>query len=100
MTEPIRIDLPHQLGTAGARARIDGAMADIERRLPAAKLADRRWAGDTLFVTVEMMGQKLATRADIHDSRVHLEIELPAILALFASRIREKIAKEGPKLLA
>ncbi len=31
MTEPIRIDLPHQLGTAGARARVDGAMADIER---------------------------------------------------------------------
>jgi hypothetical protein len=48
---------------------------------------------------VQAMGQRVASKLDVRDDHVHAEIDLPPFLALFADKIRAKLAKEGPKLL-
>ena len=50
--------------------------------------------------TIVAMGQRVASRVDLHDDRVHAVVDLPPLLRLFADKIRAKLAKDGPKLLA
>jgi hypothetical protein len=45
------------------------------------------------------MGQRVASSLDVRDDRVIAMVDLPPFLALFADRIRAKLAKEAPKLL-
>jgi hypothetical protein len=41
----------------------------------------------------------VASRLQVFDNRVHAEVDLPPMLALFASKVREKLAEKGAKLL-
>lgn len=99
MTAPIEIDVPHKLGTAAARARISGGFGKLADFVPGGTVTDHRWDGDTLHFTLEGMGQRVSARLDVTDRNVHCTFTLPAILAMFADRIRIKLEKEAPKLL-
>lgn len=99
MTAPIEMDLPHKLGRAAARARIEGGIGKLASFVPGGTITDQRWDGDTLHLAVEAMGQRVASRLTVLDDRVHAVFDLPPFLGLFADRIRAKLAKDGPKLL-
>lgn len=99
MTAPIEMDLPHKLGREAARARIDGGIGKLASFVPGGAITDQRWDGDTLHLAVEAMGQRIASRLTVLDDKVHAVFDLPPFLALFADRIRAKLAKDGPKLL-
>lgn len=99
MTTPIEVDLPHALGREGAKQRIAGGFGRIADFVPGGSVTEHRWAGDTLFFTVAGMGQQVAVRLDVQDSKVHAVFELPAFLAMFGEQIRAKLQKDGPKLL-
>jgi hypothetical protein len=45
------------------------------------------------------MGQRIMSRLEPFDDHVHAVLDLPPLLALFADKIRAKLAKDGPKLL-
>lgn len=99
MTEPISMDIPHKQGRAVLRDKLDRGTAKIAAVIPGGAVTDHRWEGDTLFFTIEGMGQRVASKLELFDDRVHAEIDLPPFLALFANKIRAKLAKEAPKLL-
>ena len=99
MSQPVEIDIPHRLGKAAARARIEGGFGQIAERIPGGHVTQHRWEGDSLIFTIEALGQRIASRLDIFDARVHATVDLPPFLALFAGAIHAKLAKEGPKLL-
>lgn len=99
MTQPIEVDLPHKLGRAGARARIEGGFGKIADFVPGGHVTEHRWDGDTLLFTVAGMGQQVGVKLDVAESNVHATFELPAFLSLFAEQIRAKLKKDGPKLL-
>ena len=99
MTKPITVDIPHSHGRAVVRERLDQGVGKIAAMFPGGAAVDQRWEGDTLFFSVQAMGQKVASRLELFDDRVHATIDLPPFLALFADKIRAKLAKEGPKLL-
>jgi hypothetical protein len=99
MTAPIEIDLPHKLGRAAARARIEAGTSKIASFVPGGTVSEHRWDGDTLSFVVEAMGQRVASRLTVLDDKVHCVFDLPPFLALFADKIRAKLAKDGPKLL-
>ena len=99
MTPPIEVDLPHKLGTPEAKKRIGEGFGKLADFVPGGAVTEHRWSGDTLFFTVEGMGQRIGCKLDIADTNVHALFELPPLLALFADRIRTKLEKEGPKLL-
>lgn len=99
MADPITLDIPHKLGREGARARIGGGVGKIADMFPGGGQVEQCWEGDTLHFTVSAMGQKVASRLEIFEDKVHAVVDLPPMLALFAGKIREKLAREAPKLL-
>jgi hypothetical protein len=99
MSEPITIDIPHQQGREGVRAKLDRGVGKIAGVVPGGVVVDHRWESDTLHFTIEGMGQRVASRVEIFEEKVHAVIDLPPFLALFADKIRQKLAREAPKLL-
>lgn len=99
MPDPIALDIPHKLGKAGVRARLDGGIGKIGRMLPGGGDLTHRWDGDTMHFTVSAMGQTLACTATTYEDKVHAVVDLPPMLALFAGKIRDVMGRELPKLL-
>jgi hypothetical protein len=99
MTQPISMDIPHKHGRDLVRARLDKGVDKIAAVVPGGTVKDHRWEGDTLYFTIEGMGQRVASKLDVFEDRVHATIDLPPFLALFAEKVRAKLAKEAPKLL-
>jgi len=100
MADPVVVDIPHKLGRDAARARIAGGVGKIAEIVPGGGHVEQRWEGDTLHFTVTAMGQQVASRLEVFEDRVHAEIDLPPMLALFAAKIRAKLAEKGTILLS
>ena len=99
MSAPVELDIPHKLGMAGVRQRLDGGVDQIAGLFPGGGHVTKRWDGDVLHFTVSAMGQQVACRLDCHESHVHAVVNLPPMLGLFAERIREALREKGAKLL-
>ena len=99
MGTPIELDIPHQLGKAGVRARLDGGIGRLGEKIPGGAKVEHRWDGDMLHFTVHAMGQAVVSTAEVFDSHVHAKVDLPGLLSLFAGPIRAAIQSEAPKLL-
>lgn len=99
MTEPITIDIPHKLGKAGVRQRLDNGIGKIGSIIPGGGEVRHSWAGDTMDFTVSAFGQAIAAKATVFEDRVHAQVDLPPMFMLFADRIRDALKGELPKLL-
>ena len=99
MSNPISVDIPHKLGKAGVRSRLDSGIDTIGAKIPGGSVTDRRWEGDTLHFTVTAMGQVIGSKVTVFEDTVHAIVDLPGLLGLFAGKVQDMIRKEGPKLL-
>ena len=100
MATPITVSIPHQLGRAEARRRIETGFAKIIRQLPgSAGNCSERWDGDRLVFGVAAMGQTIAGFVDVGDAEVTMEIELPGLLGLLAGGLKGRLRKAGQLLL-
>jgi hypothetical protein len=99
MADPITVDIPHKLGQAGARGRIEQGVGQLAQLIPGSAITERHWEGDTLAFSLEGMGQRIAARLDVLEDKVHATIDLPPMLALFAAKIRAKLLEDGTRLL-
>jgi hypothetical protein len=62
MTEPITVDVPHKLGLAEARRRVEGGIGKVAGWIPGGAMTDHRWDGDVLHFTVTAMGHPSLSR--------------------------------------
>ena len=100
MATPISISIPHQLGRAEARRRIETGFASIVRQLPGSgSTCVERWDGDRLTFSVTGLGQTVSGVVDVLDAAVTMEIELPGVLGMIASRLKGRLQKAGQLLL-
>jgi len=99
MGQPISLDIPHSLGKAGVRQRLDGGISRITEKIPGGGAVQHRWDGDTMHFTVSAMGQQIASTATVFEDKVHAVVDLPAFLGLFAGQVKAVIEREAPKLL-
>ena len=100
MATPITISIPHQLGRAEARRRIEAGFAKIIRQFPGSGGAcSERWDGDRLTFSLGVMGQTVAGVVDVLDAAVTMEIELPGVLGMIASGVKGRLQKVGQLLL-
>ena len=97
--QPVRVDIPHKLGLAAARERVEKGFAQIADLIPGSHVTEHRWDGDSLTFTIEGLGQRVSSRLDIFPTRVHATVDLPPFLSLFAERLRAKLAREGAVML-
>ena len=99
MTAPVEVDLPHKLGKAEARVRIERGFGKLAGFIPGGQVTRQGWEGDTLHFVVEAMGQRVAASLDVRETLVHARLELPAMLGMFAGQITAALKANGPKLL-
>ena len=100
MPETIKIDIPHKLTRDAARARIEKSFAKLrDQALGGMVKFDDVWSGDRLDFRAKMLGQTVVGRLDVLDDSVHVEMDLPVLLAAIAGKIKGQIAKGGQILL-
>ena len=100
MTTPITVKVPHQLGRAEARRRIEAGFPKTAALLPGGEgNCKERWEGDRLIFSVVTLGQTIAGVIDVFDREVTIEVELPGVLGMLAGRIKDKLQKGGQLLL-
>ena len=88
MSKPVVVTIPHQLGRAEARRRIEEGIGRLTQQFAAMGETRHAWDGDVLRFVVAAMGQE-----------VTLQVTLPGFLALIANKVKGKIMKEGQILL-
>ena len=100
MATPIIVHIPHQLGRAEARRRIEGNFSKITGVLPGgAGRCTERWDGDRLTFGVAALGQTIGGVIDVQDAEVVMEIDLPGVLGLLAGGLKDRLQKTGQLLL-
>jgi hypothetical protein len=100
MSQPVTVTIPHQLGAAEARRRIDSGFADFSSHLGNAPgSVERSWQGDTLSFTLTSFGQAISGRVVVADTQVVVEVLLPGFLAMLANKVKGTLRREGQLLL-
>jgi hypothetical protein len=96
---PIAFDLPHSLGQAEARRRIENGVGSLKDHIPGGAEVRSSWSGDQLGLQIMAMGQEVNARLDVRESLVHLEMLLPPALAFFARPIELALKRGGESML-
>ena len=100
MTTPITVSIPHQLGRAEARRRIETGFAKVIQLLPgSAGTCSERWDGDRLTFGATAMGQTVTGVINVLDAAVTMEIELPGVLGMIAGGLKDRLQTVGQLLL-
>ncbi|MEZ0495710.1 polyhydroxyalkanoic acid system family protein [Sphingomonas sp. IW22] len=100
MSDPVTVEIPHQLSNDDLRQRIDGGIGKLGAMIPGGEVVEHHWESDRLMtVTMQALGQRVAAKIELLEGRVRAEVDLPPMLALFADKIRAKLVKDGPSLL-
>jgi putative polyhydroxyalkanoate system protein len=99
MTQPIEVDLPHNLGKDEARRRIANNLHKLEQHIPGGAQVQSGWTGDQLNLEVAAMGQQVTSQIDVMDNRVRLKVLLPPMLGMFSGLIQGALQKKGSVLL-
>ena len=99
MTAPLQVDLPHKLGAAEAKRRIDGGIGRLKDFIPGAASVRSAWSGDRLGLQIEAMGQEVNAQIDVRETFVRVELLLPPALAFFGKAIEAALRRKGADLL-
>ena len=100
MTTPLTVSIPHQLGRAEARRRIETGFGKMIQSVPGGTGPfSQRWEGDRLVFSVAALAQTITGVIDVGDAAVTMEIELPGVLGLIASGLKSRLRKAGQLLL-
>jgi hypothetical protein len=101
MSTPVVITIPHRLGKAEARQRVNAGLDGFKAQLAGVGLArvSHGWTGDRLSFHAGALGQAVTGRIDVNDDNLRIEIELPALLSGLANRIAGQLERQGRLLL-
>ena len=99
MNKPIVIDLPHKIGAEEAKRRMKNGIGKLKDHIPGGGEVRSGWEGDRMNLSVKAMGQEVSGHIDVHESKVHLELMLPAFLSLFAGKIEALMRSRGGEML-
>ncbi len=100
MAQPIEVDLPHKLGKEEARRRIANNTHKLKEHIPGGSAqVSSTWAGDTLSLDINALGQAIAAEIEVQERLVRCRVRLPGMLALFAAPIEAALNARGRDLL-
>lgn len=99
MSKPVVVNIPHELGRAEARRRIDEGAARLTGQIGAVGDLEKTWDGDTLHFSLVAIGQTVSGKILVHDREVCLEVNLPGIFAMIAGKVKGRLREQGQILL-
>lgn len=100
MSRPVSIDIPHKLGVAEARKRIEAGFGQLQQQISGGLAqVEKRWEGDRMTFSAKVIGQAISGRLLVLDDAIKMEIDLPPMLAMIADTIKGRVKKQGQLLL-
>lgn len=101
MSTPITVTVPHKLGAAEARQRLDEGFHKIAAQLGGGGLAkiEKHWEGERLMFRAQALGQTVTGHMDIFPEHVRMEVLLPGLLGMLASKVQNALQSSGRLLL-
>jgi hypothetical protein len=99
MSKPVVVAIPHELGRAEARRRIEGGIGQLTSQIGAVGELKQAWDGDVLRFSLQAIGQTVTGTVAVEDREVRLEIVLPGIFAMIANKVKGRLRNEGQILL-
>lgn len=99
MSQPIEVDLPHNLGREEARRRIAANIGGLQNHIPGGADVTSSWTGDRLDLGVAAMGERIHGTLDVEDDRVRVRLALPGMLGMFGGLIAGALKSQGGLLL-
>ncbi len=95
------VSVPHFLGAAAARARLDKFLEDV-RRDYAAHLSDvgGAWTANSLDFRFQTSGMPISGKLLVEETSVQVSGQLPLMASIFRGRIEKTIRDELTKLLS
>ena len=100
MSQPLTVTIPHALGAAEARRRIDSGFTQLLQQMPSGvSEIEKSWKDNRLSFSMEAMGQVASGYLDVADDAVDIVVHLPGFLGMLARNIRTKLQRQGQILL-
>jgi hypothetical protein len=99
MNKPVTVDLPHSLGVEEAKRRMQNGIGKLKDFIPGGGHVESSWDGDRMNLRVHAMGQEVSGTLEVRATVVHMELMLPAVLALFAGKIEGLLRSRGGEML-
>jgi len=99
MAKPITVSIPHDLGKAEARKRVEEGMGRILQQFGEGVKMTHTWEGDRLSFAAKVVGQAVAGRLDVLEDAVKMEVDLPPFFAMIADKVKGRLKKEGQLML-
>ena len=99
MSQPIVVTLPHRLGKAEALRRLKAGFSNAQSGVGGLLVVKNQWSGDHLDFRASVLGQNTTGTVDVADDHVRLEVQLPWLLSLLASKAKALVQKQGKLLL-
>ncbi|HWI88476.1 MAG TPA: polyhydroxyalkanoic acid system family protein [Sphingomicrobium sp.] len=99
MSQPIEVDLPHNLGKDEARRRIANNIHRLQDHIPGGAQVESGWTGDQLNLRVQALGEAVQSSIDVEDRKVRVRVLLPGMLGVFSGLIQGALQKKGSVLL-
>ncbi|HSK38552.1 MAG TPA: polyhydroxyalkanoic acid system family protein [Arenibaculum sp.] len=100
MSRPVTVTIPHQLGKQEAKNRLRNGTGQIRSHLSGiATSVDESWQGDTLVFRIVALAQNVTGRIEVLEDVVHVEVDLPWMLAMLAEKIKGRVRHQGTLML-
>src|SRR5438552_2963177 len=101
MGKAVTVSLSHDLAPAEVKRRLVNGIADARaKHRQLLKDAHETWTSDNqLDFTARAMGQTITGTVRIEPNVVHVSVNLPMLLAMFAAKLKPQIESEGRKVL-
>ncbi|QEN91055.1 polyhydroxyalkanoic acid synthase [Labrys sp. KNU-23] len=100
MSRPLTVTIPHSLGRAAARKRVEDGIAQLRNSYAGQFTSlDENWNGDKFDCRLSVFKQTISGSVDIGDDAVTVAILLPIFLSMLADKVTTLIQQRGQVLL-
>lgn len=100
MSKPLTVTVPHALGVAEARRRLDEGFVQMTQQMPGGMgQIEKSWKDNRLSFSATAMGQVATGHLDVVEDAVHIVVHLPGLLGMLAGKIGGKLRQQGQILL-
>lgn len=95
------VSVPHELGQAAARQRVEGFLDKVRRDLPAfVNEVDGAWKEDQMEFRLKASGMNISGTLVVAETAAEVSGNLPLAAVLFRGQIERTIKEELAKLLS
>jgi Putative polyhydroxyalkanoic acid system protein (PHA_gran_rgn) len=100
MSKPVVVSIPHRLGKAEARRRLEAGLGSVRSHFGGVlNVQEEVWAGDSLAFRASVLNQQTSGSITVAEDNVRVEVMLPWALALLAEGATSLIRSRGQLML-